>query len=667
MRRLLLALLVALTVAPAASAASPLLGIKGDAARFQTLTNQDSQVRHVIVAWGQGVTWGSHFTDLIPTLGPIPMVGLNTRGRNGKEAITPQQIALGKGDGYLAALNAAVNAWGKPIYIRPFGEMNGYWNLYCAYTKDGRVKPGHQTSWFRKAFARVYLIVHGGSAATINAKLRALGLPPISGDLPMNPMPATRVIWNPQGYGSPDLPGNSAQAYYPGDAYVDVVGNDLYDIRKKAEWPANEALYKAHPGKPYSFPEWGLWGIDDPKFICTMSEFLQTHKRTEMAAYFESVPGSIFDLATKPGSKLAYRNGISPLGLGQKAACGKAPPKPVPAAYRCTGSKLKLFDNSNIGGVLNGGTPPSFSTKGKAYCLVQLVTYHWNGAQGATPGTIGLGGATGVLGPWKARGSAGQGGAPNVNWTATVPTARPTVINGTYTCRDSDPATWSQNPATGGHGFCIVYVLSAVKTGGGPAPAPAPPPAPKPAPKPGGSTLLSVVPSPASGKAPLKVDFALGTTITNAASWAIDFGDGQRTGSAGKPPTSVAHTYAKDGNYKVTFSVKVGAYAAYSTFAQVTVGAGTPPVLNLTASPTSGTHPLTVTFTITNSIPGVASWVLKFGDGTQQGGSGAPPASVTHTYTKQGTYGAFLVLAQQQTYGGVQYIVPRGGLAVVVG
>ena len=51
----------------------------------------------------------------------------------------------------------------------------------------------------------------------------------MSGDLPSNPFPLTRVIWNPQGYGAPDIPGNRAQAYYPGDAYVDVVGNDLYD------------------------------------------------------------------------------------------------------------------------------------------------------------------------------------------------------------------------------------------------------------------------------------------------------------------------------------------------------------------------------------------------------------------------------------------------------
>jgi hypothetical protein len=148
----------------------------------------------------------------------------------------------------------------------------------------------------------------------INAKLRKLGMPPLAGsDLPVNAAPVTKVVWNPQGYGAPDIPGNSAQAYYPGDAYVDVVGNDLYDIRGKAEWAAAEALYRAHPHKPYSFPEWGLWGLDDPVFVQEMADFVRTHGRVEFLAYFASKPGSEFDLANKPRSRAAYRKLIVPL------------------------------------------------------------------------------------------------------------------------------------------------------------------------------------------------------------------------------------------------------------------------------------------------------------------------------------------------------------------
>ncbi len=151
------------------------------------------------------------------------------------------------------------------------------------------------------------------------------------------------MIWNPQGYGAPDIPANSAQAYYPGDPYVDVVGNDLYDQRGKAEWDANEALYNAHPNKPYSFPEWGLWGIDDPAFIRTMGTFVRTHSRTEMLAYFESKPGSIFDLATKPKSRAAYREVITHARTPTlTAATAPSPPSapPDPAAACWTSSAV---------------------------------------------------------------------------------------------------------------------------------------------------------------------------------------------------------------------------------------------------------------------------------------------------------------------------------------
>jgi hypothetical protein len=312
MRRAALVVVAALVLAAPAGARVN-LGILGSADRFQQLTGQDSAVRHLIVGWGQGQTWGSSFASLLGSLGPTPMLAFGTTGARG--GITPLQIARGKGDAYLIAMNSAIAVWGTFIYVRPMGEMNGHWNPYCAYTAGGASKgPQYATSAFRKAFARIYLILHGGPAVEVDAKLRRLGLPPVGRDLPPNPAPELKVVWNPQGYGSPNLPGNSAQAYYPGDAYVDVVGDDLYDIRGKAEWPAAEALYRAHPSKPFSFPEWGLWGIDDPAFVRKMAQFVRTHRRVELIAYYNSKPGSIFDLESKPASRAAYRAAILPLG-----------------------------------------------------------------------------------------------------------------------------------------------------------------------------------------------------------------------------------------------------------------------------------------------------------------------------------------------------------------
>jgi hypothetical protein len=122
------------------------------------------------------------------------------------------------------------------------------------------------------------------------------------------------VIWNPQGFGSPNVRGNMPAAYWPGAAFVDMVGNDLYDMKGRATWEWAHRLYRRYPTKPYGFPEWGLWGIDDPAFIRRMRRFVENHRRLELLSWFNGKNGSIFDLKTKPASRRAYRRFITPLG-----------------------------------------------------------------------------------------------------------------------------------------------------------------------------------------------------------------------------------------------------------------------------------------------------------------------------------------------------------------
>jgi hypothetical protein len=154
------------------------------------------------------------------------------------------------------------------------------------------------------------------------------------------------------------------------------------------------------------------------------------------------------------------------------------------AAYQCSGKQVTLFDNTNGDPVDSGGAPPTFTTKG-AWCVTYIQTYHWNGGRGEPPGTLGLkrvaGGAglADAIGPFPAKASAGQNNAPNVNWYADVSQSPPSVIDGTYSCQDSGPATWSSNKASGGRGFCIVYGLPAQTTKCSlPEGAPVPPPRP---------------------------------------------------------------------------------------------------------------------------------------------------------------------------------------------
>src|ERR1700683_4495721 len=53
--------------------------------------------------------------------------------------------------------------------------------------------------------------------------------------------------------------------------------------------------------------------------------------------------------------------------------------------YTCVGTGTALFNNWNTNAVLNGGTPPTFSTHGKAYCLTEIATYHYNNDHGSRP------------------------------------------------------------------------------------------------------------------------------------------------------------------------------------------------------------------------------------------------------------------------------------------
>ena len=337
-----------------AAQAKPLLGVLGNEGRFEELTGQHSLVRLAFLGWGQGLSYGSSFGPLFKTLGPIPMIHLNTgRGSSHREAITPAQIAAGEGDRYLESLNRAISQYGAGIYVRPMAEMNNAGNFWSAYTSSGASKPGHSTTDYKKAFARIYLILHGGSAATIDRKLNALGMPGVARDLPSNPFPRLRVVWNPLAGGSPRIAGNAAKRYYPGRAYVDVEGVDIYDEAGGAPWQAVEDAYKAAlvHHKPFAIPELGLIGVDDPSFVTKACTFLETH-RVEEASFYEGRPGGPFDIATKPATRAAYSTCVPSLGAPMPAWALSTTGGPTTAA----GATISFTES---GASIGSGSAPS--------------------------------------------------------------------------------------------------------------------------------------------------------------------------------------------------------------------------------------------------------------------------------------------------------------------
>jgi PKD repeat protein len=139
---------------------------------------------------------------------------------------------------------------------------------------------------------------------------------------------------------------------------------------------------------------------------------------------------------------------------------------------------------------------------------------------------------------------------------------------------------------------------------------------------------------PTAGKPPLAVQFSATGTDPDGDSltYAWDFGDGAR--SLLQNPS---HTYNTAGTYTATVTVSDGRGGTATDTVVVTVG-NRAPTVQLTATPTSGKAPLTVSFTATGSDPDgdALTYTYDFGDGSKPATGRTP----SHKYSKAGTYTA---------------------------
>lgn len=173
--------------------------------------------------------------------------------------------------------------------------------------------------------------------------------------------------------------------------------------------------------------------------------------------------------------------------------------------------------------------------------------------------------------------------------------------------------------------------------------------------------------SPISGNAPLNVKVT--ATVNTAGScsggtYVLSWGDGSVAANIGVPAgqcgsvvQNYAHQYIYGGTYIITLSS-----GAHSTSATIVVsGAGAPSggggttvtTPTLSASPTSGTAPLAVTFSSTVYQNG---YTIDFGDGTNS----AFTQSLQHTYSSAGTYSAKIKQNGNQLGSAVSVTVSQG-------
>jgi len=236
-------------------------------------------------------TWGSDFPDSIrrwQTARTRPMIHISTADNNdGHELITPAQIAAGQGDRYLVRLNKLFYEKEMRAYVRPLGEPNRCLNVWAAYDCAGASRgPEHSPTAYKRAFRRIYVIVHGGGKrAKINRRLAEAGLPPLTVNIGALPKAPVAIVWSPLPSGSPTVPQNRPKHFYPGSRWVDWVGTDFYAAYP--EWKSLTGLYRRFSGKPFAIPEWGVESGDYPTFVSKLFAWVRSHQRCKMMVYYQ--------------------------------------------------------------------------------------------------------------------------------------------------------------------------------------------------------------------------------------------------------------------------------------------------------------------------------------------------------------------------------------------
>ena len=314
--------LIALACLPAAAAADRFLppagkvwnGLTGgsDTGDYESRTGKHPAIWQHFIAWG-----GSYQYTIANSrnAGTRLMYHLGTsKGQNLPERLSPGDIARGAGDGFLVGLARDIAQNGSPAYLRLMGEMNNCNNAYAAYScGGGKRDKDHSAATFKRAWKRVYLIMHGGDKAAIDSRLGRLGLPAVQAGGPMLPAPQLAFVWAPMTGGAPSISALRPQAYWPGSKWVDWVGTSFYS--RFPNFTGLDRFYKdfaVGKRKPFTIAEWAIWGSDAPGFADRLFDWVADHDLVRMVHYNQgSEPGGIFRLSRYPASARVVRDRLA--------------------------------------------------------------------------------------------------------------------------------------------------------------------------------------------------------------------------------------------------------------------------------------------------------------------------------------------------------------------
>ena len=215
-----------------------------------------------------------------------------TLSSGANEGLTVRDIARGTADSYIRTYARDVREYGEPILMTLFnGEFNGSW----WYAVSPLANPSLTTQDFVRAWRRVVDIY------------RAVGATNVSWGWVVNSYPAE----------AGEQPGidRDIASYYPGDAYVDWVGIDVYDVGAPS-WMDGPYAFAATHGKPVFIGEFGIrheWSSLLPSqwgpWLSSVFDYFESHPAIKAISYFDYCNRSGATHVTWDPSRSVYLDG----------------------------------------------------------------------------------------------------------------------------------------------------------------------------------------------------------------------------------------------------------------------------------------------------------------------------------------------------------------------
>ena len=246
-----------------------------------------------IVHWFSG--WDTVFDpELLQPLrdsGRLPLISWESGD------IPLREIAAGSHDGYVRAWARAAAAWGGPVYVRPFPEMNGDWTPWNG-DPEALV-----AAW--RHLVRVF-----GEEGAANV----------------------RWVWSPNITDEPRTAENRLERYYPGEEYVDVLAVDGYNwgsVRPWSDWTEFSDMIGESYDRITALGTQPFWvaetasaelGGDKGEWVRRMFADSSAFPRLEAIIWFDENKETDWRASSSAASLAGFRAGLQELAAGRLAA-----------------------------------------------------------------------------------------------------------------------------------------------------------------------------------------------------------------------------------------------------------------------------------------------------------------------------------------------------------